>query len=455
MGVVSMDIVIVGAGQVGRHIAGSVDASHEVGIIDQDPERIDRVKYELDVLTIHGDGSDVEILEQAGVEDADLVIASTNNDQTNIVVCGMSKILTDVITVARVNNTNYLKSWRRGKQALGVDYMVGTNYLVARTITQIIGLPSATDVDSFVDGNVHMAEFSLPENSPAENKTIQEINDDGEFDAINIMAIFSAEEGDEFKFPRGDTVVQPGDQLLVAGKMAGIYQFARFINSAELQTNGEIVIFGGGEVGYQTADFLRDSDYQVRLIEQDEERARFLAEKLPETLVLNENAENPEFLLEEHVDEADVAITALGSDQGNLLVSLLSKQLGAQRAVSVVGNKDYVNLFEQVGVDVAVNPRLLTAEEIIRHTRTGLAENVALLESEEAEVLEIEIDRDSILADRLIKDAASDLPRECVLGAIMRNTEFIAPRGHVTIKPGDHVLILVDSGQVDQVQELI
>lgn len=450
-----MDIVIVGGGQVGRYVAESLSEEQQISVIDLDPERIETIQYELDVLTLEGDGTNVETLREAGVEDCELVVACTDDDKTNIVVCGMARILTDAFTIARINNTSIFRSWRQGKRALGVDFMVASNFLTARTISQIVGLPAARDVDSFVGGHVHMAEFDLPENSALENRSIQDINEMRDIEDLNVMAVFrESDEGIEFKFPRGTTVIQPGDRILMAGKMSAIHRFARFITPHHHRLeNNQVVIFGGGEIGLQLARFLEGSGFEVKLIEKDEQRARTVAEQLNDTLVLNENAEKQDFLLEEHVNEADTVVGALGEDEKNLLVSLLSKQIGAQRAVSVVNNKDYRDLFEQVGIDVAVNPRLITAEEMTRYTHGGSTENVALLESEHAEVLEVEVDQDSFLANRLIQDLVDELPREVVFGAIVRENEFVLPRGETKIKPKDHVLILVSSSEASELRD--
>ncbi len=449
--------MIVGAGQVGRHVAENLSSNRDIAVIDTDPDRVEHAQYELDVMGIHGDGTLIENLREAGVPDCEKVIASTDDDRTNIVVCGMAKILKDVFTIARINRTSFVDGWRQGKRALGVDFMVGSNYLTARTITQIVGLPSALEVDTFMDGRVHLTEFLLPEGSPLDNNSIEDINRQGGFEELNVMAVFSPDgDGLEFKVPRGDTLINQGDRVLVAGRMKKIHRFARMINpEAKEQNGGEIVILGGGEVGFQVARIMEGSGFNVRLIERNEDRARFLAEELPETLVLNEDADNPDFLLEEHVDEARTVVASLGEDESNLLACLLSKQLGTSRAVSVVNNRNYVDLFEQVGIDVAVNPRLITAEEITRYTHGEGTENVAILESEHVEVLEIELNQESPIANRLIQDVVDDLPREIVFGAITRDHEFLLPRGSVKLKPGDHVLILVGTDQATQLREQI
>lgn len=448
-----MRCVVIGIGQVGVHVARSLSESHEVIVVDTDEDRLSRRQSELDVLGIEGDGAVVATLRQAQVDQADMVVACTADDKTNIVACGMSKILGDPFTIARVNRTDYLESWREGRKPLGVDFMVGANDLTARRIAQHVGLPSAREVEFFARGQIQLAEFDVPEASPLQGKTIQELDNDGQFDDLNYMAVFS---DGTFEFPRGDTVVRAGDQLLVAGTADTVYRFSHHLAPQDDGTSvDQVTIFGAGEIGTLVAKTLEPSKYNVRLIEADPDRAREVAEALPDTLVLNHDATDGDFLMEEHIDESDLVIATLDSDEKNLLVSIFAKKLGARRALSVVDKNDYVRLFEDVGIDAAVNPRLLTAEEISRYTRGKETRNVAILESEHVEVLEFVVDADSPLNGESIVEAVDHLPRDIVFGPIMRDRELISPRGKTTFEAGDHVLILAHSEQVSTVQDAI
>ncbi len=448
-----MRCVVIGIGQVGVHVARGLSDAHEVVVLDTDAERLERRSRELDVLTIEGDGAVVPTLREANVEQSDMVVACTSNDKTNIVACGMSKILGDPFTIARVNRTDYLESWREGRRPLGVDFMVGANHLTARTIAQHVGLPAAREIDFFAAGKIQLAEFDVPEASPIDGQTIREMDESGRFDDLNYLAVFS--EG-SFTFPRGDTEVYAGDQLLVAGTVETVHRFSSHLAPKEEEaTIHDITIFGAGEIGYLVATILESSDYSVRLIEANPERARMVAESLPETLVLNHDATDGDFLLEEHIDESDVVVTTLDSDEKNLLVSIFAKKLGARRAISVVAKNDYIHLFEDVGVDAAINPRLLTAEEISRYTRGKNTRNVAILENEDVEVLEIELDEDSPIVETTVEEAAGRLPRESVFGPIVRDGRMISPRGSTAFKAGDHVLILAHIDQIEAVQDAV
>lgn len=434
-----MHVVIIGAGEVGTSIAASLAASHNVVVIDVDPNRTEELKYEQDVLTVAGDGTASEIQRSANVPDADLVIACTDDDQTNLVACGTSKTLGDAFTIARVNNTEYLRTWEREQTAFGVDFMVCTDLKTAENIVRIIGLPAAIDVDPFAGGLVQMAEFELPENSPVVGQTVAEAD---RFESLTFVGLFR---NDEMIIPRGDTDIKAGDRAVVIGSPESVQLFARDIAPQVTPDHtDDIVILGGSEIGYQTARILEEREMGSRLIEQDPERARWLAENLPKTGVLAHDGADKEFLTREHVDEADVVIAALESDERNLLISVLAKRLGVDRVIAIVDSPDYITLFQEIGIDVAINPRTVTAEEIIRFTYESIAENIAVLENEQAEVLELELSQSSSLVGKPIKNLVKEIDGRFVIGAITREQSLISPRGETVLQPGDHVIILVE-----------
>jgi trk system potassium uptake protein TrkA len=434
-----MDVVIIGAGEVGTSIAASLASGHDVVVIDVDPDRTDELKYEHDVLTVAGDGTTADIQEAANVPDADMVIACTDNDQANLVACGTAKALGDAFTIARVKNTEYLRTWERGRTAFGADFVVCTDLQTAENIVRIIGLPSAIDVDPFAGGLVQMAEFELSESSPVVGETVAEAD---RFESLTFVGLFR---GDKMILPRGDTDIVAGDRAVVIGSPESIQLFASDIAPERTpdQTD-DIVILGGSEIGYQTAKILEERGLGSRLIERDPERARWLAEQLPQTTVLEHDGTDTEFLTREHVDEADIVIAALDSDEQNLLISVLAKRIGVDRVVSIVDSPDYITLFEEIGIDVAINPRTVTAEEIIRFTYESVAENIAVLENDQAEVLELELSEESSLVGKPIEDLVEDIEGTFVIGAITREESRINPRGDTVLEPGDHAIVLAE-----------
>ncbi len=439
-------MIVIGAGEVGSSIAADLAETHEVVVVDVDDDRIEDLTYSMDVLAIQGDGTSMSKLEEAGIDGADLFIASTDKDETNIVACSAAKVASDVFTIARVKKPDLLDTWNRAKQAFGVDFMVCTDLLSAQAIVTIVGLPAARDADPFAGGTVQMAEFEVPEESSITGQTVEEAD---RFDSLTFVGLLR---GEEVEIARGGTVLESGDYVVVIGSPESVQRFGTELSPEDTPSSTEeIVIVGGSEIGYQVAHMLEERGLEPRLIEADHDRARDLAERLPNTVVMESDATDIEFLTREHIDEADVVVSALTHDESDLLISLLAKQLGCSRAVAVVEHGDYVDVFESVGVDAAINPREITAEEITRFTHQGRAENIALIHNDRAEVLEIEIDDESVLAGRTLEESMADLPEAVVVGAITRDGACIIPRGDTRIEVGDHIVVFASTDVADAV----
>ena len=445
-----MRVIIIGAGEVGTNIAAGLAPSHDVVVIDIDADRVDELNYSIDALAIEGDGTSLETLEEAGIDKADMLIASTDDDEVNIIACSTAKAIGDAFTIARVRKVNLLRTWQRSDEAFGVDFMVCTDLLTAEAAVNIIGLPTARDVDSFANGAVQMAELKIPDGSPVDGQTVQEAD---RFDSLTFVGIFH---NGDVEIATGQMRMHAGDNVVVVGSPESVQRFAGALAPGEIPGEAEeVVIIGGSDIGYHSARLLEDRGFKPRLIEEDADRARDLAERLPRTVVMKSDATDVEFLTREHVDEADAVIAALTHDEMNLLVSLLARQVGAKRTVAIVESGEYVRLFERVGVDVGVNPREVATEEIIRFTRGTPTENVAFLENDRAEVLEIEVGAGSVLVDKPIRSAMEALPDRVVIGAITRNGSLITPRGDTVIEPGDHIIVFAETEIIGQVTKAL
>lgn len=440
-----MRVIIAGAGEVGTNIAAGLADSHGVVVIDPDPARIEAITYSLDVLAIEGSATSLSTLEEADIEHADIVIASTAGDETNLAVCGTAKVAADPFTIARVKSIEFLTTWETRPGAYAVDFMVCTDLLTAEDIVRSVGLPAASDSESFANDAVRMAEFPVPDGSELAHQTI-EVAD--RFDSLTFAALVA---DGETTIARGDTVIEPGAKLVVIGTPDGIRDFATVINpDAGSERPNQVLIVGGSRIGYHTARLLENRAPRTRLVEQNPERAQELAEQLSKTTVFEHDATDIEFLRGERIDEVDVVVTALGSDEQNLLMAILVKQLGADRTVAVVETGAYAGIFEAVGIDVAVNPREIIAEEIIRFTYDVHAEKISLIEDHQAQVIELEVTAESPLAGRSVMDIVSDLSEPIVVGAITREGDVIIPRGDTMIEVGDHVVIF-GAGDIETV----
>ena len=446
-----MKVIIIGVGQVGRSVAHALAEDHEVIVVDKNPDRLDSVRAETDVLTYEGNGARLEVLKTAEVPSADLIIGSTSDDRSNILICSTARALNpDAFTIARVAETEYLATWSQLREAFNVDFMVGADHLTARSIVEVAGLPTAQDVEYFGQGRVVMAEFTIPEESPVAGKTVQSLNLS---DGVNLVAVF---DDDQMEVVRGTTRLRPGSRLLVIGQPTQVERFgSNLVPKARLRTVRRVVILGGGEIGYQTARMFEQRGLEPRLVEKNPERAQTLAQELPDTLVLQNDATDPDFLRREGVADTDLVVSALTPDERNLLTSVLSRELGAEQVLSVVHHGVYESVFTHSGIDVTVNPRREVIEEILRHTRVRDVEKITFVEHERGEVVEIELNDDSPLVGPPLEEAVQSVPHNFVLGAVIRNGDVLIPRGKTVLERGDHVVMFVDTEVADEVLEAI
>ncbi|MFT4946698.1 MAG: trk system potassium uptake protein TrkA [Natronomonas sp.] len=445
-----MRVVIIGAGEVGTSIAANLSQDHDVVVIEDDENRAEQLKYELDILSIAGDGTSMETQEAGNVADADMFIACTDDDRTNLVACGTAKTLGDPFTIARVKSIEYLRTWERKHGAFGADHVVCSDLLTAENIVRVIGLPTAIDLDLFVGGLVHMAEFEIVEGSPVAGQTVAEAD---RFDSLTFAGLFC---DDKLVIPDGETVIETGNRAVVIGSPESVRAFGSDIAPDDrADRTNDVVIAGGTEIGYHTARILEEQSTKPRLIELDEQRARALAEDLPNTIVMQHDVTDTDFLAREHVDESDVMIAAMNSDERNLLVAVLAKRLGVERVIAVVDNTEYVTLFEEIGIDVAINPRDVTAEDITRFSFENVAENLAVLENDQAEVLELQIDEDSTMAGKTIQELDGELAGRFVVGAITREGSLITPRGSTELHAGDKIVVFVETAFADELMAAV
>ena len=444
-----MRITVVGAGEVGRAIAATLADLHEVVVVDCDERVVNELAYAYDVLAVHGDGRDIETLREAEIDRTDLVIACTDDDDVNTAICATVAAVSDAFTIARVRHRTLFETWNDYPGAFDVDFMICTELLTSEAAFRIAGLPAAQEVDTFANGLVRMAAFEIDSGSPLVDRTLREIDLDR---SVTVAAIFR---GDELVLPTGETVIQATDRIVVIGSSSGVTDVANRISLSSRSPTDEVIIAGASEIGFQIARLFEEHGYRPRLLEQKSDRARNAAEALPNTTVLEGDPADVGLLDREHISDADIVIAALPNDERNLLVSLIASQSGVGETVAIVENRAYADPFEAAGIDVTVNPREETAEEIIRFTRLIPTEKIVLLDHDRAEVVEIVVTEGSTLADRKISDSTASLPDEVIIGAISRSGELVTPRGTTVIKPGDHVILFVDTDVLEEVIKVI
>jgi trk system potassium uptake protein TrkA len=443
-----MRVVIVGAGDVGTHIAADLAESHDLAVVDWDANRVEELESSLGVTAVEGDGRSLDVLEAAGIHEADVIIASTDDDAVNVMVCGAVRNATEAFTIARAKSSDLFETWQHFDDALGIDLLLSVDRLTADAVVRTATLPGAIAASGFVDGSVTMAEFEVDAADPIAETTIEEAD---EFPSLTFAGVLR---DDEVIIPSGDTVIESGDRVVVIGSPSSVRRFAtRLAPTATLDTDDEVVIVGGSEVGCRTATLFEEAGFTPRLVEHDPERADELVERLPNTTVIEGDVQSAEFLADANIGETDLLIGTL-DDETNYVLSLLAKSAGVERTAAVVNEAEYVDLFETAGVDVVVQPHTVVASETTRATR-DYTDEAAMLERDSAEVLELTVESDSILAGESILDVAHDLPDGFVVGAVVRDGSLTTPRGGTVIQVGDRVVAFVDTDALDEVAAVL
>jgi trk system potassium uptake protein TrkA len=436
-----MKVIVIGAGQVGQTIAQDFQGEHHVVIIEQKKERLEHLE-QFDVLIVEGNGASIKTLQEAGVRDANLFIACTDIDEVNMLACSVARQLGQAFTIARVHNPDYIETWERGR--LGVDLMVCSELLTSEKIAQLIGVPAAHDIHTFAEGKILMAELAIEKDSPLVGLAIRSL------DLPASTMIASLIRKNKVIIPRGDDIIETGDLMVSFGIPEAVQMLNRKASGRPVPE--EIVIVGGGRIGYRLALRLEHQKLRPKIIEAGEERSRWLAENLPASTVFKASGTDFDFLEQERIGQAEVGVSVMNADEKNLLSALLLKSLGIRHVIAGVTDTDFIRLFERVGVDVAVSARQVIADEIIRFTKRRIS-GMSILEGERAEVLESVISDRSALIGASLRD--NRLPKGAIVGAIVRKNNVIIPRGDDVVMSGDRVIIFSEKAVVAEVEPLL
>jgi len=444
--VTCLHIIIIGAGDVGYHLAKALYQDHEVVIIEKDEDALGQVMG-LDVQIIQGNGADIKILKQAGIEKSDLVVAVTDHDELNIVASMGAKLLTKngTKTIAMVSNPDYINEPVTMREQVGMNIMICPELSLAYAMYQILSIPSAVDVQDFVGGMVKMIEFKVNDGNVLVNKTLKEI----QFPPCSmISAIFR---DSDVIIPGGDDIIRSGDRVVMIGKEEAIQEIRKWFEVSNLSK--KVLIVGGGTVGFYLVELLRKKDFTITLVEKDLKRCEMIAESLPNIMVINGDGTDIKILEEVNVPGMAAVVSVTNSDEKNLLCSLLARQLGANKVLARVDRTEYTQLFEMVGVDVAMSSREATINEVLKTTllKTGI-QSIATLEGEKAEVFELTARAGSKIVKKPLKSVK--FPKDAIVSTIVRESNIIVPDGNVQIQPRDRVIVFTKLEMMSKVEEL-
>lgn len=451
-----MYIIIAGGGVIGFHIASLLSAEgHEVVVLEQSQEALENIKRQLDVKTIRGNAATPKLLMQAEADRADLVLAVTNTDETNMIACFMAKELGAGTTAARIRNPEYSSHFvaqvksplapRRviRPKKLGIDVFINPEEEAAKEIMSILSGFYSTPVENFAEGLVQIRKFQA-EGEGIINRAL------GEIEFPRPCVVVAIVRGGNIIPPDEKEVIQAEDSIYLASSAEYIDELGKMFSPPKKPAK-KVMIIGGGQIAYLTAAGLSRRGVRVKLIDNDIARARELAASLENVDVVNGDGSDKEFLVEQGVSSIDAFIAATESDELNILCGLLARNLAVPRSLVVVNKAAYIPLAEAIGVDVAALPAVLTADKITRFVLRGGVISTALLEGEQLEAIEFVTSQTAQIVSKKASDAG--LPKEAVPVAIVRNNRVIIPPGEEMVLPGDHVIVVSPLSSVSAVEK--
>lgn len=447
-----MRIVIVGAGEVGFHIAKRLSSEgKEVVVVDTNPEALRHVSEQIDVLTVEGSGASPRILVEAGVAKAQMLLAVTNSDETNLIACFFGNVLSPAARkIVRLRSEEYAEyADTLAKDFLRVNLVINPDVEVVDSILRLLTAPAAAEINEFADGRIWMVGARLPDDSPLIGLSLAELP--GLTGPRRVMVAALVRE-DALIIPSGQDRFKIGDYVSFACEKADITHILdRFgFHVAPIR---DILLVGGGKIALRLAKALETTGRRVKLVERDPKRGRELSAALDRTVVLTGDGTDHELLEEENIKAMDMVMALTGDEETNIISCLLAKRLGARKTLTRVNKFAYIPLVKAIGIDHTVSPRMSAINSILRQMRRGKIISAVAIKDEEAEIIEALAIKDSDIVGKPLRDLK--VRRYALILTIIRGGEVIIPSGDTVIRPMDRVLILAASKNVPKVERVL
>ncbi len=445
-----MRVLIVGAGEVGFHLAERLSQEgQDVVLIEADADRAEYASRHLDVLTVTGNGAALPVLEEAGIRDARMLLAVTSKDEVNLIACLAANRLDVEFTIARISNPEYYAEGSvLSRQHLGVDLMINPERECALQAYHLIRSVAATDVAYFAEGRIQLVGYVVREGAPLAGHTLAELG--RELSDYPYVTVAIMRDG-QTSIPDGSSRILAGDHIFLLSPTAEAERIPPLAGYEHFAVR-RVMIAGGSEEGEYLAEILARNDIECTILDRDRERCLELAEKLPKALVLHADATDLELLEMEGVAGIDGFVSSTGNDDTNLLSALLAKTVGAHKVVPLIENFDYLPLVNRMEIDAAVSARMSAVNAILRYVRRGRVMAVATLKGAEAEAIHFDVVEKTAVTGRSLADL--DFPEGALVGTIIRDDEVIMPRGHDRILAGDQVIVFALPRAISDVESL-
>jgi len=447
-----MKVIIIGAGEVGYHIADSLSREGiDTVLVDINEERLREVSESLDIRTILGSGSSPEVLKRAGMDQADMVVAVTDSDETNMISCLLASTQSRIpLRIARIRNPELDgESTLFSSSCLNIALCINPEREAVSHMLDRLESPGASEVFRFAGGRVRMVGFVIDPGAAVVGKSLVALRAmEPEFKVL-ITAMVRDE---KFIVPTGETVIEVGDYLFAVTETARVRELLRFFGR-DTEPPRRIIIIGGGNTGLMLAEGIEKMGLSVKLIERRRDKCEALASRLEKTIVLHGDGTSQELLKEENIQETDFFIAVTNDEEANILGALVAKQLGAKKVISLIRRIDYIPLVARVGIDGVINPRHAAISRILHFIRKGKIISATPLRDERAEVFEFVALETSEITEHPFKEIP--FPRGTIVGAIVRGERIIIPDGESVILPGDRVVIFTPRAAIHQLEKLL
>ncbi len=451
-----MRIIICGAGIVGASIAAYLSKEdNDVTVIDEQSVLLAQIHNSMDVNTISGHASDPDILNAAGANDCDLIIAVTENDEVNMTACQIGHSLFGIPKkIARIRRQSYLDpAWSNlfSRAHMPIDVIISPEVLVAKDIVQRLAIPGTTTVVKLAEGKAHLIGVVCTEDCPVLHTQLSQLNK--LFPDLS-FSIVSIARGTKTIIPDDNDMLEVGDEAYLIVDSDHLRRVMAAFGHMEKEAR-KIVISGGGHIGLSLIRTLQEEvpDIQLKIVENNTDRATFLSGQLENVIILNGSALEREIMEEASVATAETYIALMNDDESNILGSLLAKQYGCQRVVTLVNNNAYYPLVGPLGVDVMVSPKAIIVASIMQHVRRGRIKGIHSIRDGAFELMEAEVSDVSRIANKKISDI--ELPAGVVIGSIIRGDEVIIPKANDELLPKDHIIIFACRDKARDVEKML
>ncbi len=430
-----MYIIIVGAGKLGYQLSETFSLKeNDVTLIDINDVALERANSSIDLLAINANGMNLEILREINVDKADLLIAVTNKDETNMVISSMAKKLGCKQVIARIRNPENTSNIKCFMEHLSIDYVCNPELEVAKEVGKLLLKIEAINMENFAKGRVGMSEYRLTPESDWINKPIKDLV------LPKRSLIVAVLRQSEMSIPNGQTILKEGDIVFFIGVKEELEKHSKEeLHLRPQRKTKRVMILGGGRASFYLSKILIKSGVVVKIIEKDKERCKELANALTEALIIHGDATDINLLIEEGLSDIDGVVLFTGFDEENILLSMLAKKHKVPKIITKVSRLNYVNIIDELGIDIAVNPVLLSASEITRFLNGGRILSIAMLLGGHAEVMEIIAQEGSRVVDKPLHKL--ELPHGIIIGALVRAGKVYIPDGDTIIHPGNRVVI--------------